>query len=139
MPNKYWEHFSHEADIGVRGIGATVEEAFAMAGMALTAVITDPNLVNPDHEISINCQAPDMEILLVDWLNAIIYEIDVQHMLFSEFNVVIHNLQLQAKLKGEAIDRSKHHPAVDVKGATMTELKVKQENGLWIAQCVIDV
>lgn len=139
MLNKSWEHFSHEADIGVRGVGATVEEAFEMAGVALTAVITDPDSVKATQEILIMCSAPDIEILLVDWLNAIIYEIDVNHMLFSYFSVEIKDLKLTAKIRGEAIDRSKHHPAVDVKGATMTELKVEQKNHQWLAQCVIDV
>ena len=38
-----WEHFAHDSDIGVRGRGATVAEAFAAAGVALTAVITGPD------------------------------------------------------------------------------------------------
>ncbi|HMB29935.1 MAG TPA: archease, partial [Blastocatellia bacterium] len=42
MPGTYWDHFSHEADMGVLGVGATKEEAFEQAAVALTAVITDP-------------------------------------------------------------------------------------------------
>jgi SHS2 domain-containing protein len=45
MLGKYWEHFSHDADIGIRGIGATKEEAFEQVAIALTAVITDPHCV----------------------------------------------------------------------------------------------
>ncbi len=134
-----WEHFSHDADIGVRGYGKTIAQAFAMAAMALTGVITDPLYVNAIDTVSITCSAPDIEVLLVDWLNAIIFQIETRQMLFSEFHVEINDLQLTATLRGEKIDRKKHHPAVDVKGATFTELKVQQQNELWLAQCVIDV
>jgi len=64
-----WEHFHHQADIGVRGRGETLEEAFAQAATALTAVITDPTKVNPRKTIRVECEAPDRELLLADWLN----------------------------------------------------------------------
>lgn len=134
-----WEHFSHDADIGVRGWGKTIEEAFEMTAMALTGVIVEPRNINSQEIVAISCSAPDIEILLVDWLNAIIYQIETRQMLFSQFHVEIKDLQLNAILQGELINRNKHHPAVDVKGATFTELKVQLQNGLWFAQCVIDV
>lgn len=69
-----WEHFSHGADIGVRGVGATKAEAFEQAALALTAVIADPGLVAPLEAIAVECAAPDDELLFADWLNALIYE-----------------------------------------------------------------
>lgn len=136
---KQWEHFSHGADIGIRGCGPTLADAFAMGAMALTAVVVDPEKVNLKAELNIACSAPDYELLFVDWLNAVIYEMDTRSMLFAQFEIQITDLQLQAKIKGEAVDRARHHPAVDVKGATFTELKVYQREYFWIAQCVIDV
>ena len=136
---KKWQHFAHEADIGIRGSGSTMTEAFEMGAMALTAVVVDPEKVKSLTEVDISCSAPDKELLFADWLNAIIYEMDTRRMLFSQFNLQIQDLKLQAIIKGEMIDRVRHQPAVHVKGATYTELKVKQENDLWIAQCVIDV
>ena len=65
-----WEHYPHEADIGVRGIGATREQAFEQAALALTAVVTDPAGVAAHEALAIDCEAPDDELLLVDWLNA---------------------------------------------------------------------
>lgn len=134
-----WEHFSHDADIGVRGWGKTIAEAFEMTAMALIGVIADPKNIDPQKDITVSCSAPDIEILLVDWLNAIIFQIETKQMLFSQFHIEIKDLQLKAILKGEIIDRNKHRPVVDVKGATFTELKVQQQNELWFAQCVLDV
>lgn len=60
-----------------------------------------------------------------------------RQMLFSRFEVHIRSQHLHATVWGEAIDIARHQPAVEVKGATYTELLVKQdENGIWLAQCV---
>ncbi len=79
--------FPHGADIGVRGIGATRGEAFEQAALALTAVIVDPAAVAPNVVVEIRCQAPDDEMLLADWLNALIYEMATRNMLFGRFGV----------------------------------------------------
>jgi len=135
-----WEHFPHVADMGVRGYGATIEEAFAYAACALTAVICDPDQIQMTTPVEIHCEAPDIESLLVDWLNALVYEMAVRQMVFSRFDVRINGTVLQATAYGEAVDRERHRPAVEVKGATYTELKVyRDQSGAWIAQCVVDV
>lgn len=135
-----WEHFPHQADIGVRGIGSTKEAAFEAAALALTAVVTDPKSVAPTQEVSIVAEAPDDELLLVDWLNALVYEMATRKMLFSRFAVRFNNHSLQATAWGEPIEVVRHQPAVEVKGATYTEVSVKQdEQGRWMAQCVVDV
>ncbi|WP_454780442.1 archease [Legionella sp. WA2022007384] len=136
---KTWEHFSHESDIGVRGYGSTLSSAFAMGALALTNVITNAQLVQPAKTLHITCEAPSEEILFVDWLNAIIYKMAVHNMLFSQFDVSIRDLQLTAIIAGESVDIKRHQPAVEVKGATFTELKVYHSNNSWVAQCVVDV
>ena len=135
-----WEHFAHEADIGVRGIGATREEAFEQAALALIAVITDPQTVRPDQPITLTCEAPDDDLLLAEWLNTLVYEIGTRRMLWNRFQVRIEGWRLVATAWGERTDVTRHQPAVEVKGATYTDLSVRQEpNGFWVAQCVVDV
>jgi SHS2 domain-containing protein len=169
MTNAYWEHYSHPADIGIRGFGPTKEEAFAQAALALTAIIADLKTVEPKEEVKISCQEQDDELLFVDWLNALIYEMATRQMLFSRFEVRIDEPAvkprltpapvaggpsgtgpeakappftrgLSARVFGEKIDVKKHSPAVEVKAATYTDLKVGQDkNGDWVVQCVVDV
>ena len=135
-----WEHFDHKADIGIRGRGATREEAFEEAARALTAVMTDPDGVIPRARIDIRCSAPDEESLLVAWLNALIYEMATRRLLFSRFEVRILDGTLEAGVWGEPVDIARHEPAVEVKGATYTQLKVASSgDGTWLAQCVVDV
>ncbi len=135
-----WEHFEHEADIGIRGYGATTEEAFEQAALALTAVITDPSTVRGVLPVSVECEERDLELLLAEWLNLVIYETTTRNMLFAGFRVSIHGGRLRAILSGEPVDRDRHHPAVEPKGATYTALEVARDpDGCWRAQCIIDV
>jgi SHS2 domain-containing protein len=135
-----WEHFGHDADIGVRGIGATRAEAFEQAALALTAVVTEPAGIAAQEAVAIRANAPDDELLLIDWLNAIVYEMATRSMLFGRFAVKLDDHRLEATAWGEPVDRLRHRPAVEVKGATYTELSVeKRDDGTWIAQCVVDV
>ncbi len=99
-----WEHFAHQADIGVRGYGHCPEEAFNQTALALIAVITDPRCIEPHETLTLECRAPDLELLLVDWLNALIYEIATRHLLFCAFDVSINGHHLHATAWGETID-----------------------------------
>lgn len=135
-----WEHFSHSADIGVRGWGRTPDQAFEEIAMALTRIVTGAE-VRLLNEVTVTCQAPDLELLLVEWLNAIIYEMAVRRMLFGRYVVTIDGLRrLRGTLWGEPVDVARHAPAVEPKGATYTCLSVTHEpEGCWTAACVIDV
>jgi SHS2 domain-containing protein len=136
----HWEHFPHEADMGVRGYGASREQAFEQAALALTSVITDLAKVVAREPIDILCEAPDDELLFVDWLNSLVYEMATRHMLFSRFTVHLDGSRLAATAWGEPLDIARHQPAVEVKGATYTGLRVAQTtDGQWVAECIVDV
>jgi SHS2 domain-containing protein len=135
-----WEHFPHDADIGVRGYGATPGEACEQAALAMMATILDPGSVRLVEAVEVAVQAPRLDLLLVDWLNALIYEMAERRMVFGAFEVKIESNRLKGRALGEAVSRGRHAPAVEAKGATYTELAfVEDRPGLWRAQCVIDV
>jgi SHS2 domain-containing protein len=136
----HWEHFAHEADMGIRGIAPTLEQAFEQAALAMTAVITDPLGVMPSEAIPIHCTGTDNDFLFMDWINELVYAMAVRGLLFNRFQVSINDGELTATAFGEAVDRKKHQPAVEIKGATLTELHVYQQpDGQWVAQGVVDV
>lgn len=139
-PTAGWEHFHHGADIGIRGLGATPADAFAQAAIAMTAVITEPERVRTVTAIEIQCEAPDLEILLLDWINALVYEMATRGLLFARYEIKIDDGRLSASVAGEPVDVARHQPTVEIKGATFTALKVEQQaDGRWLAQCVVDV
>jgi tRNA nucleotidyltransferase (CCA-adding enzyme) len=135
----HWEHFPHEADMGVRGYGETKAQAFEQAALAMTAVVTDPACVDHVSAVSIECEALDDDLLLAEWLNNLIYQMATRKMLFSRFAVQIEDTRLRGEAWGEPVDVARHHPAVEIKGATYTALRVAQEPQGWIAQTVVDV
>lgn len=125
--------------MGVRGFGATKAEAFEQAALALTAVVTEPSAIEARQPVDLECEAPDDELLLADWLNSLIYEMSARKMLFSRFSVELDGRRLHGRAWGEAIDPARHRPAVEIKGATYTALRVARANGGWLAQTVVDV
>jgi protein archease len=133
-----WEHFPHSADIGIRGYAATLVEAFEQAALALTGIVTDAE-IEPRTSVEVTCEAPDLEVLFVEWLNAIIYEMAVRDMIFGRFKVTLTDTSLRGTLWGETVDQAKHAPACEPKGATYSALRVAQEpDGTWSAACIID-
>jgi len=136
----HWEHFPHVADIGVRGVGATKQAAFEQAACALIAAVAEIDRIAPKARVHISCSAPNDEALLVEWLNALVFEMATRGMLFCRFSVHIDGSRLNAEAAGEAIDLERHEVAAEAKGATYTELSVRQlDDGRWLAQCVVDV
>ncbi len=124
----------------MRGFGPTLAVAFEETALAMMAVMTDLDDVRPNETITIRAEAPNAEILLLDWLNALVFEMATRNMIFGAFEVAIENNRLTATARGEPVSRDRHTPAVEIKGATMTELcVVEDEPGLWRAQCVVDV
>jgi SHS2 domain-containing protein len=138
VPGRF-ELFPHQADIGIRGRGATKADAFAQAALALTAVVTEPAGVAGKTPVMIGCDAPNDITLFVDWINAVIFEMAVRKMLFARFDVAIEGSTLSATAWGEAVDRARHEPAAEPKGATYTMARVLRDEEGWTAQCVVDV
>ena len=105
----------------------------------LTAVVTDPSGIKPLQPVAVFCQAQSDEMLLVEWLNGLVYEMAVRAMLFGDFAVEIDGGELRGTAYGEPVDVDRHEPAVEIKGATLTAPQVAEGPDGWRAQCVVDV
>ena len=134
-----FETFEHESDIGIRGFGGSMQEAFENAAVALYSVMVNIDAVNPVEERTVTVSAPDRELLLVEWLNALLAISDIERMVFSKFEVKLEATTLTGVAGGETLDRDRHEPHVEVKGATYHLLSVKEQDGIYTAQCVVDV
>ena len=134
-----YETFEHEADVGIRGFGGSLEEAFQNAAAALYSVMVNISTVESKERRTVTVSAPERELLLVEWLNALLSLSDIERMVFSKFEVAIEGAQLTGTAWGEGLDRSRHEPHVEVKGATYHMLSVTEREGRYTAQCVVDV
>ncbi len=142
MPDKdrrQFETFEHEADIGIRGFGSSMEVAFENAALALYSVMVNLRLVEQKEKRTVSVSTPDPELLFVEWLNALLSLSDIERMVFSRFEVRISGMSLSGTVWGEQLDRKRHEPGVEVKGATYHMLNVKHEGKTYVAQCVVDV
>jgi SHS2 domain-containing protein len=136
---KKFETFEHEADIGIRGFGTSLQEAFENAAIALYSVMVKIEAIDPIEKREITVSAPDQELLFIEWLNALLSLSDIERMFFSKFSVQIDGTSLRGVAWGEGLNRKRHKPKVEVKGATYHLLSVTENCGTYTAQCVVDV
>jgi SHS2 domain-containing protein len=134
-----YETFEHEADIGIRGFGGSIEEAFENAALALYSIMVNIDSIVPREKKIVTAAAPDQELLLVEWLNALLSLSDIERMVFSKFEVKMERTALSGVVWGERLDRARHEARVEVKGATYHMLSVREQDGRYTAQCVVDV
>jgi SHS2 domain-containing protein len=136
---KGFETFEHKADMGIRGHGATLEEAFVNGAKALFSVMIDIHSVDPIEVHEVKCSADDTEALFVEWLNRLLSIADSEGVVFSEFELEIKGSAIDGKALGERLNREKHTAMVEVKAATYHMLEVGESEGEFFAQCVVDV
>lgn len=136
--NQLERYFDHDADIGIIGRGKTLESAFVDAAISTFALMSDLSLVKAKNKIDITFEEPDIEFALVTWLNQLIAKADSEQSLFVDFNLQRNGSQWHGEAWGDKWQPGLNR-GIDVKGATLTMLSVKQIGDHWIAQCVVDV
>ena len=132
------EYFEHDADIGVVGRGATVEEAFEAAAAATFSIMANLSAVRPERSVTLDFEEADLEIALVRWLNLLLGLSHEQGLVFSRFWIERDGVRWRGGASGEPWRRDLER-GVEVKGATLTMLEVKQSPDGWRARCVVDV
>jgi SHS2 domain-containing protein len=132
------EYFEHDADIGVVGRGATLEESFEAAARATFAVMVDLAAVRPERSVTLDFEEADIELALVRWLNLLLALSHERGLVFSRFWIERDGVRWRGGASGEPWRRDLER-GVEVKGATLTMLEVKQGRDGWLARCVVDV
>ncbi len=138
-----FEFLDHEADIGIRGWGKTVEEAFENSAKAMFSVMVNLERVEPKEGIQVEVTAEDLDLLFIEWLNELLAQRDISEMIFSEFTVQISDkngeITLSGTAQGELLNSEKHEIRTEVKAATYFGLKSGKEKGSHYFQCVLDI
>ena len=134
------ETFDHTADLGLRIRAATLDELFAEAAEAMFATIVE-NLrsVAPKQRVEVTLPADDREYLLFDWLKALLYQFDAEHLLFSRFEVHVADDGLKGVAWGEPLDRTRHELCHEVKAITYHGLRVERTKEGWVAEVIVDI
>ena len=135
--------FEHKADIGVRGTGKTIEQAFEECAKAMFTVMAELKNIKPEKILTGKTTATDYTSLLVNWLNDLLAYKDIENMILAHFKTRITKQDKQYTLeweaKGEKIDHDKQEILIEVKAATFHQARVWHEKGEWATQCIVDV
>jgi SHS2 domain-containing protein len=131
-------YFDHDADTGVIGHGATLAEAFEQVAEATFALMCDTGAVQPAERIDVEFTEADPELALVTWLNLLLAHANAQGLALGRFALVQDGAAWRGSARGE-----RWHPGLErgtqVKGATLTALKVARDGDGWEARCVVDL
>ncbi|MEN3000918.1 MAG: archease [Armatimonadota bacterium] len=135
----------HTADKGLEVEAATLPELFATAARGLFHLMIDPDRYAPTEQSVLELHAPDLEMLMVRWLNELVYQFEVHHRLFSRFEVGVVEPQGEGwRLRAQVGYRPITPEALEwegapVKSVTYHGLTLQQRNGHWFLRFYVDV
>ena len=143
MPYRYLEEIG-TADIAFEATGGDLPELFIDAADATMNVMIDNlDAIEPRETRHIDLSSDDIEMLLFDFLQELIYFKDAERLLLRVRNVRIEQRDekyfLKAETTGEPVDPVRHHQRADVKAVTLHDFSVKKENGGWKARVLLDI
>jgi SHS2 domain-containing protein len=131
-------YFDHDADTGMIGRGTTLEDAFVHAAEATFALKCNLGEVEPREAIDIEFSEADDELALVTWLNELLAHANARGLALSRFALARNGDHWHGKARGEPWHAGLER-GTQVKGATLTALKVAHDGGGWEARCVVDL
>ena len=116
----------HTSDIGLYSYGDTLEEEFSNAAYGIFSVMTDLRKVREIELRRFSVESMDNEALLFDWLNQLLYLLDVEHLLFKRFEVMIDKFFLFATCYGEYFNPERHKIIIGVNQSHIIFLKLNK-------------
>lgn len=123
-----FELIEHTADTGLAANGRTLKEAFANAAYGMFSIIAELDAVEEKLSRRVEVDGDDDESLLFEWLNSLLYYLDVEGILFSRFDIAeFGEKHLVAECYGEEYDPARHQMKTGVKSATYHMLEVDRE------------
>ena len=143
MPYTYLEEIG-TADIAFEATGRDLPELFTAAGDATMNVMIDNlDAIEPRETRQIELANADIDMLLFDFLQELIYFKDAERLLLRVRDVQIDEKEetcfLQTKAAGERLDAARHHQRADVKAVTLHDFSVKKQDGNWKARVLLDI
>jgi SHS2 domain-containing protein len=131
------------ADIAFEAFGKNLNQLFENSALALNETMVDTKTVSAKVKKIFKLQNAELNNLLVDFLNEIIYYKDADSMIFSKFKVKVEQKdklwKLTAEIFGDKIDWKKHKLLADAKAATWHMFELQKKGKVWRAQVVIDI
>lgn len=143
MPYRYIEEEA-TADIAFEANGKDLSEVFRSAGDAvLNVMVANPESVRPLEARSIELNNEALDLLLLDFLQDLIFYKDAEQLLLRAHEIEIRKTgdkwQLSSTWEGERLDPARHHQLVDVKAVTLHDFRLEQVADGWRAHVILDI
>jgi SHS2 domain-containing protein len=138
-----YSFFSHTGDVGVKVRAPTLAQLFADAALALTDTVTDRRLVAANISAAVELRSPAVDLLLVDWLNDLVYRLDTAGLIVARVQVSVIDeaggWAVRGTVTGDSLEPARHPIKTLVKAATYHALEVVRAGDEWQATFVLDV
>jgi SHS2 domain-containing protein len=132
------------ADIAFEASGKDINELFEYSAYALeNTMVKDLKSIKHESTKEFKVNAKNLDILLVQFLDRLIFYKDTEQLVFAEVNVNVEKsgegYEAHCSAMGETLDSERHSLLVDVKAVTMHMLYVRKEEETWKAMVVLDI
>lgn len=135
-----FETFDHTADLGLRVAAPDENALFVEAARGLMSLLVEnPESIVPVELMELDIAGVETDYLLFDWLSELLYRYETRKFLGATFELTRDAGGLHARVQGERVDRARHRLAHEVKAITYHGLTVKQTNGAWEAELIVDI
>ena len=139
-----YKFLPHTTDAYVQAAGNTIEEAFAYAALALVDTMCNAGAIVGSTNEELHVEAPDEVILLHSWLELLLLKFELEHRVFSNFEMLRitrkgGTLLLDAKGSREMYDKGKHGAKVEVKAVTLHRMEVLREGRFTVVRFILDL
>lgn len=135
-----FELTEHTADVGIHAWAPSEAGVFEQSALALCSLLCDPATVEPRHAVGLEAEAPMHDLLLVAWLNELLYRFEADSLVFHSFAIgVLGARTLSGSAFGEPLDPARHAAHAGVKAVTYHGLALRRTGKGWDATVVLDV
>jgi protein archease len=143
MPYKYLEEIG-TADIAFEATGRDLPQLFtAAADATMNVMIENIDAINPRETRRIELKNDEIDMLLFDFLQDLIYFKDAERLLLRVDEAKIDDkagaYSLTATIAGEPLDAARHQQRADVKAVTLHDFRVERTDGGWKATAILDI
>ncbi|MCD6527479.1 MAG: archease [Desulfuromonas sp.] len=137
-----YQLIEHTADMGIEAEASTLTALFVQAALALRQIVFAQTRSAVLQYKSISVSGEDREELLVNWLNEILYQVEVHHFYPESFRIDQQtDRQLQATLSGSGFLLNGNMLQHEVKSVTYHQLELKHDRArnCWFARIYVDL
>ncbi len=134
---------AHTGDTGLELWADSLPLLFVEALRGFTDTVLQLSKVGSGQRRSFSVRAPELDRLLVQWLEELLYEFEVNALVFSGADVNISEYnggwELRAIAWGESYNAARHRLKVPVKGVTYHGLSLREDQDTWRGRIVFDI